>query len=182
MLKVRVITAAILGGLFLAAIFLLPARAAVLIFGVIGVLGAWEWSGFGALHTPLARGAYTCVLGVLLYLGWIVSSEPATFRMIMAGACLWWVAAFFWLTLAPGRQRPSLTLACGAVVLVPTFVALARLQDSRSTATSGAQLVLWLLLLVIAADIGAYFTGRRFGRHKLAPRARRVRLPRSCRG
>ena len=169
MLKVRVLTAAILSGFLLAAIFLLPARGAVLVFGVICSLGAWEWSGFGALQRPLARGAYTLVLGVLQYFGWVVSSVPAYLNALMAAACLWWVTAFFWLTLAPGRQRPLLTLGCGAIVLVPAFVALARVQDSRHAGISGAQLVLWLMLLVVAADIGAFFAGRRFGRHKLAP-------------
>jgi phosphatidate cytidylyltransferase len=34
----------------------------------------------------------------------------------------------------------------------------------------GPQIVLWLVLLVIAADVGAYFAGRSLGRRKLAPR------------
>ncbi|MFI4891748.1 MAG: phosphatidate cytidylyltransferase [Steroidobacterales bacterium] len=169
MLKVRVLTAVILSGFLLAAIFLLPARGTVLVFGVICALGAWEWSGFGALRAPLARGAYTLVLGALLYLGWLASSAPAYFYGLMAAACLWWVAAFLWLTLAPGWQRPALTLGCGAIVLVPAFTALARLRQGGLAGVSGPQLVLWLALLVVAADIGAFFSGRAFGRHKLAP-------------
>jgi phosphatidate cytidylyltransferase len=37
------------------------------------------------------------------------------------------------------------------------------------TLPGGAFLVLLLMVAVAAADIGAYFFGRRFGRHKLAP-------------
>ncbi len=147
----------------------MPAGGTVLVFGAICSLGAWEWSGFGALHAPSVRAAYTLALVLLLYLGWLASAVPAWFLGMMGLACLWWVAAFLWLTLAPARQRPALTLACGALVLVPAFVALARLRQSALAGLSGAQLVLWLLLLVVAADIGAFFAGRSFGRHKLAP-------------
>jgi phosphatidate cytidylyltransferase len=52
----------------------------------------------------------------------------------------------------------------GFFVLVPAWLALARLH------ASDPQLLLYLLLLVVAADIGAYFAGRRFGKNKLAPR------------
>jgi phosphatidate cytidylyltransferase len=63
-----------------------------------------------------------------------------------------------------------LALLCGVPVLVPTFIALARVQLSARSLARGPELVLWLLLLVIAADIGAFFAGRSLGRHKLAPR------------
>jgi phosphatidate cytidylyltransferase len=53
---------------------------------------------------------------------------------------------------------------------VPAFIALARLQVATRGFARGPLLVLWLLLLVIAADVGAYFAGRGLGRRKLAPR------------
>jgi len=85
-------------------------------------------------------------------------------------ACAWWLMAFAWLILAPTRHRPAVALLCGVPVLVPAFLALARLQISAYEHRSGALMVLWLVLLVCAADIGAYFAGRAFGRRKLAPR------------
>ncbi len=75
-----------------------------------------------------------------------------------------------WLCLWPDRHRSTRTLLCGSAVLVPPFIALAALQNSHRGFAHGPIAVLWLVLLVVAADVGAYFAGRGFGRHKLAPR------------
>ena len=55
MLRTRVLTGLILGTLLLLGLFLLPPFWAVLAFGLVFTIGAWEWAGFGALRKPLAR-------------------------------------------------------------------------------------------------------------------------------
>ena len=169
MLKVRIVTALILGGLLLVVLFALPPAATRAAFGLVFVGGAWEWAGFGDWRAPAARAAYALAIGALLALGWRYSEAPAQLRALLLAACAWWIVAFGWLTLAPDRQKPALALLCGVPVLVPAFVALARLAAARG-AVSGPAAVLWLLFLVFGADIGAFFAGRRFGRLKLAPR------------
>src|SRR6202021_1935782 len=52
MLRARVITGCILGALLLLGLFLLPAFWAVLAFGLVFIIGAWEGAGFGALRKP----------------------------------------------------------------------------------------------------------------------------------
>jgi phosphatidate cytidylyltransferase len=170
MLRTRVLTGCILGVLLLLGLFLLPSRWAVLAFGLVFTIGAWEWAGFGALRGAVARASYTLSVAVLLLLGWRWTDNPAHLTILLGSACAWWVIAFLWLILAPTRHRPTLTLICGVAVLVPAFVALARLQISADGFARGPLLVLWLVLMVCAADIGAYFAGRTFGRRKLAPR------------
>jgi phosphatidate cytidylyltransferase len=169
MLKTRVLTGCVLGSLLLLGLFLLPPRWGVPAFGLVFIIGAWEWAGFGALQTPVARASYALIVALLLLLSWRWSGDPAHLLILLSVACAWWVVAFFWLILAPTRHRPSVTLLCGVAVLVPAFVALASLQISSHGFARGPFIVLWLVLMVCAADIGAYFAGRALGRRKLAP-------------
>jgi phosphatidate cytidylyltransferase len=170
MLRTRILTAAVLACILLAGLFLLPQAWAVLAFGAVFTVGAWEWAGFGALRAPAARIAYASGFALVLLLAWRWSAEPPHLMLLLRAACAWWVIALLWLSLLPARHRPILVLACGLPVLVPACIALARLQVVAGGFATGPQIVLWLVLLVIAADVGAYSVGRSFGRRKLAPR------------
>jgi phosphatidate cytidylyltransferase len=55
----------------------------------------------------------------------------------------------------------------GILALLPTLIALARIDSAWS---NGAQWTLFILALAFAADTGAFFAGRQFGRLPLAPR------------
>jgi phosphatidate cytidylyltransferase len=170
MLKTRVITGALLGLTLLAALFLLPARWAIGGFGIVFSIGAWEWAGFAGIHAKAPRIAYTLVVVLLLYLASTLPARSPQAEWVLLAGCIWWGIAFLWLCLAPARQRPAVTLLCGITVLVPAFLALAKLLEVGAGFATGPQLVLWLLILVTGADIGAFFAGRRFGKLKLAPR------------
>jgi phosphatidate cytidylyltransferase len=170
MLKLRILTAAILACLLLAGLFVLAPKWTVLAFGAVFTYGAWEWAGFGAWRAAPARLAYACGIALLLLLSWRWTGDPNHLKILLGAACAWWVIALGWLLLAPERHSPRLALLCGVPVLVPAFVALARLDLAGHGAVRGREIVLWLVLIVISADIGAYAAGRSFGRHKLAPR------------
>lgn len=170
MLRVRILTALILSAGLLGSLFWLPPSWAVLVFAAAFTLAAWEWTGFGGRGGVGARLAYTAVIAVLLAISWRWSESPSHLVLLLALAGLWWVIALAWLAFAPSRHHPLLALACGVPVLVPAFIALARVLLAARGFARGPEMVLWLLLLVFAADIGAFFAGRRWGRHKLAPR------------
>jgi phosphatidate cytidylyltransferase len=169
MLKLRIVTACILGCMLLAGLFLLDPDWTAFGFGIVLTAGAWEWAGFGGLTSWPARAAYAAAIAVLLALSWRFTAEPLRLLELLGLACLWWAAAFLWLVIAPLKHQPRLALLCGIPVLVPAFVALARLDRVSGEPMRGPAIVLWLVLLVIAADIGAFFVGRSFGKRKLAP-------------
>lgn len=166
-LRARVITAAVLIALLLAVLFGLPASATVIVLALTVLVGAWEWSGFVAPRRPWVRGTYVLLIGMALALAWRFSATRAGLELLLEGALLWWFVALAWITLAPQRVGHGSAAVAGVCALVPAWVALVRL---RLDAVRGAEWVLFCLLLVWVADIGAYFTGRRFGRIRLAPR------------
>ena len=170
MLRIRILTASVLGAALLLALFAVPAAWTVVIFGAVFTSAAWEWTALGGLRSAAARVGGAAALAALLAAGWWWSADPRHLMALLGAACLWWILAGIWIVLAPGRGQPMLTLCCGVPVLVPAFVAVARLLFASRGAAHGPDIVFLLLLLVIGADIGAFFAGRSFGRRKLAPR------------
>lgn len=170
MLRLRIFTAIILGCVLLVGLFALEPRWTVPAFGAVFTIGAWEWAAFGGLRTLPARLSYAGAIAVLLFFGWRWTGDAGRLEIVLCVACVWWLLACAWLLLAPERHQPRLTLVCGVPVLVPAFLALARLDIAHRGPVGGPMIVLWLVFLVIASDIGAFFVGRALGRRKLAPR------------
>jgi phosphatidate cytidylyltransferase len=161
MLKTRIATAIIALIVLGAVLFAVPATIAKLFIGLLILAGAWEWSGFLGLSSSIGRAIYVILIAALMWASYIVVPEQA--ELILKVACVWWFTAFIWTFFFPTPIPVVLRWVCGVLVLVPLFVALLCLYGF------GAELLLFALLIVWAADIGAYFAGKKFGRVKLAP-------------
>lgn len=165
MLKLRIITAAILAPLAIAGVLFLPTSLfAVAVAGVMG-LAAWEWAQLAGLRTQPKRWGYAALIMVALALAALLPLEP-----LLAVAALWWGAALLLILGYPGNMARwnhlPLKLVMGALVLVPAWLALIALHAHEHR--NG--LFLLLFGLIWGADIGAYCFGKCFGKRKLAPK------------
>jgi phosphatidate cytidylyltransferase len=160
-------TALVLATVLVAVLFGLPVWATMALILMAVLAGAWEWSAFLRPASAGPRWLYVLLIGVLLGVAWFVTREPALLRAFLGFACCWWLVALAWLVLAPQRVGPASAAAAGMLALVPAGVALMQL---RFDPARGAELTLFAVLLIVAADLGAFFAGRAFGRVKLAPR------------
>jgi phosphatidate cytidylyltransferase len=170
MLKARVVTALLLLAGFLAALFLLPFAGWLVFASLIAGLGGWEWSGLIALNS-LWRKVYAGIaFSACALLGLTIfdagSGQLRDLMPILIGYAL---AAGFWLLMVPLWLRTKWRAAglsgiiVGMIVLIPACLALMQLRVASPILLLAAMAFVWL------ADIAAYFTGKAFGRHKLAP-------------
>lgn len=172
MLKLRALTALVLVAMMIGATLWLPTPALGAFTGVFVLIGAWEWAGLAGVSAPAARIGFlvlVAAVGVTAYV--VVRGRPSAAAPLMGFMVVWWMLALVDLLrhadtrsgLFGGRAR---TLFAGLLVLVPAWLALLIVHDSGA---GGPGLAIYLMALVWAADTGAYFAGRGFGRHKLAP-------------
>jgi phosphatidate cytidylyltransferase len=162
MLKTRIATALVLVIALGLVLFRLPPVAAVITFALIAALAGWEWGGLMG-QPPSARVMYAAV--ILLFCWQLQVGAPAAMPVLLG------LSVAFWLLVVPFWFRYKWKLAgndafgyaLGGLVILPTWIAMVALQAVSS----------WLLLAVMAlvwvADVAAYFAGRTFGKHKLAP-------------
>lgn len=172
MLKTRILTAGVLILAVLAALFLLsPATWGMVALAVVA-MAAVEWARLTGLAT-MARWIFAG--GTLAIGGALLLSDAAGFaRGWPAGMVLavCGVASAFWIVLAPPwviarwpTQRWRMPMAVlGWIVLIGAWMALVELQARSPWLVLAAMGIVWI------ADTAAYFSGRAFGRRKLAPK------------
>jgi phosphatidate cytidylyltransferase len=166
MLAQRVITAVVLLALLVPAL-IAPDRIyfAALTLAFMGAAG-WEWA---RLNQSAGLAAVLSGLGLALACaaawaaGWADAAPPPGWAVAVAG---WAVFGTLALRAGPGRwlELPrALRWVLGTVALWAAWLAV---NQARAI---GLNFILSVFCLVWAADIAAYFGGRRFGRRKLAP-------------
>ncbi|MBM0105068.1 phosphatidate cytidylyltransferase [Steroidobacter sp. S1-65] len=164
MLRQRVITALVLAPLVFLVILWIPHPVTAAVLALLVAAGAWEWSAFPGFTRQSARLGYVAFIAGCVIAAWYVGVNSVESNLLLYASLVWWVLALLWIAFAPGNVNRATAAIAGLFVLVPVWLALVRLH------AQAPQLLLFLLLLVVAADIGAYFAGRAFGKHKLAPR------------
>jgi len=186
LLKQRVITAVFLGAFLLAALFMLPiewfAWLSLIIFGY----GAYEWSKLAEIQNKGGRLIYAAgAIGVsaVVYefvldkqLWTLMGNLTEANYILMLLACVWWTISSLLVIIYPRGNRvwqhqPIVKAIFGYLTLVPAWLALLTIREWRYLIdeSSGAWLALFVFGIVWAADIGAYFAGKRFGQRKLMP-------------
>jgi phosphatidate cytidylyltransferase len=164
MLKTRIITAVALLAVLLPVLFFnyYPAVAVV----VLAFFGAAVWESFRLFNTPrplLAAAVWAAAFGYTFLLHGL--SGPVTFWLALGFAI--WLLRFtptLYTGLPPAESLGNKMLSVVyAITLVSCFVAILALYLKSPLFLISAMALVWI------ADIGAYFSGKAFGKRKLAP-------------
>lgn len=165
MLKVRLLTAAVLAPLVLLALFYTSMNQFLWIVIGITALAGWEWSGFIGTNSKWGRLGYVVAMVLLCIAGLFLM--PSTYSLLIAA--IWWGAAIILVSRYPqsktALENRWLIGVIGFLVLEPmalAFVELRKLED-------GVSWLLYGMCVVWVADTGAYFAGKQWGKRKLAP-------------
>jgi len=170
LLKTRIITALIIFPATIAVVFLAPPWLFQLITAALLITGCWEFrrlAGLSAAPGWVLLALQLLIIASMIYFWPVTSTQALT---LLAAGCLAWLLMFSRLfQYRDGNQadRNYRRLGFLSALAAITFCwfALSWLRDQPG----GPFIVFLLLLLIWASDVGAYFSGKQFGRHKLAP-------------
>ena len=177
MLKQRIITATILALIFITATVFLSSFSYSLFVTIVVLAASWEWCAFIGLAKQVAKVSYLATLGsmiIALYFFLGIVPESLVINSYRAGiilglGILFWVLTFFMLKGYPSNSdrwnNKSKIALMGLMALIPTWVGIVQIKYLNPQGF----LLLGMVVRGAAADIGAYFVGKRIGKNRLAP-------------
>lgn len=172
MLKARILTATFFILFVVACIFFLPPTGFAIISGLFFIYALWEWTKLAGLKSMTYRVSCLVLMPIgviagLFLIQWL--QRGLFFELFPSLALAFWCLVPFFLYYFPKGERywksKTLGIIAGLFVLAPSWIALNYLRNTDPMPIW----VLYVMVLVWVADIAAFFAGRRFGKHKLAP-------------
>ena len=171
MLKQRVLTALFLLPLVLTAIFVLPAQWFPILLAIILLGASWEYKRLAGISGNTSGYLLVLMQAIILMVLFSYRSHwDNDILVYMSAACIAWLLIFIRLPLYRPDAKPDnayrLTSCVTAIMSITMgWFAISWLRMHPE----GSWWLLLLLLVVWAADTGAYFAGKTFGKNKLAP-------------
>ncbi len=169
MLKQRIITALILAALVAADIYWLPTVGFALtsLAFIVGLAG-WEWVTLTCSKQNIRRRRrLMALLPIVVVCGLLWFLKVPLLPVLLVSVAVWAVLVWLLITYQPEVQRflnhSRILKSISLPVLATAWYALVYLHDVHYG------YVFYIIALVAVADIGAYFSGKRFGKTKLAP-------------
>jgi phosphatidate cytidylyltransferase len=173
MLKTRILTALVIAPVGLALVFLLPLQSFQVAVALLLLAGTWEYRHLAGLNRVLSI-VLLVIQSLILIAFWFNWAGLNSLAMpILAAGCMTWLLMLLRLATFRPPESPGQYVDISYQIL-GFFSALASVTFawfalSRLRSLPGGEIWVILLLVTIwSADIGAYFSGRAFGRHKLA--------------
>ncbi|MBV8467886.1 MAG: phosphatidate cytidylyltransferase [Burkholderiales bacterium] len=172
MLKTRVLTALALLPIVLLCLF----AGSTLVWGAFAAialtLGAWEWTRFASFDR--AEAAVFIITFATMSAAWLLLPIARSWAVLFDGFSLafWLLGMPLWLNRKWTLKRKWVAAGIGWLVLLSALAGVTRLRELQFKdfpIYGGAVALLLLIAIAWVADIAAYFAGRAFGRHKLAP-------------
>ncbi len=164
--KQRIITALILLPVVIVLVLFLPTIAFAIFMAAVMALAAWEWANLVGYQSIVVKCFYvvTVLLGILV-------ADALPVAWVLSIGCAAWVWALFAI-IAYQKDRFLLGFASshvrvvlGIIMLVASWVGFVVIREDINI---GPGYLLYLLFIVWAADSGAYYAGRLWGKHHLA--------------
>ncbi len=178
MLKLRVITALVLFPLALYVILFLNNSSFALVMGIVTLIAAYEWAGFAKFPSALSKMAFVLIVATIIYSIWLINFilSAQVMNMVSGGFWLFALLLIFAYPASAGwwKNKTPIIAIMGVFLLTLTWYSLIAIHSITELhigqgKITGPYLVLSVMMLVWTADTGAYFSGRRFGKNKLAP-------------
>lgn len=164
-LKQRVITGIILALVVVLAVLYTPPPVFAT-FSLIALvsIGGWEWSRL-VDFVDSRRGLFVAALLAFSLLAYFI--DDLRWTAIVIGVITWAAILVLLATYEQGtvlyKQNTHILRISAFLVIIPAWVALITLHQHSPA------FVIYLIFLVACADSGAYFSGKKFGKNKLAP-------------
>tara|TARA_B110000459_G_scaffold123322_1_gene135693 strand:+ start:1215 stop:2012 length:798 start_codon:yes stop_codon:yes gene_type:complete len=160
--------------IFLPALFLMPSMLFSIATVPLVLVAGWEWSRLVKIRSVVARIGYLLLIVMTLFAASLWLGLPDTFdpqraQQLLLVAVGVWAFIFLWIQGYPSSAilwsaRPILGLL-GLILLVFTWIAIVTILNYQS----GQWLLLLAIVIIVLADVGGFFAGKYFGKHKLAP-------------